>query len=64
MTLNLASFPRRLTLSALLAASLLYLLVQGWAALSQVEESLVTDWWEAPAEAGGDETGAAGVPAP
>jgi hypothetical protein len=64
MTLNLASFPRRLTVSALLAASLLYLLVQGWTALSQVEESLVTDWWEAPADPGANEAGTAGAPAP
>lgn len=62
MTPNLASVPRRLGVSALLAASLLYLLVQAWTAFSRAEESQVTDWWEAPAKAGANEAGTTGVP--
>jgi hypothetical protein len=61
MTLNLASLPRRLGVSALLAASPLYLLVQAWTGLSRVEESQATDWWEAPAWADVNEAGTTGV---
>lgn len=38
----------RIAAAALISAGLLVLLVQGWSSLSQVKESLVTDWWEAP----------------
>lgn len=58
MTLNPASLPRRLAVSALLC-----LLVKAWTALSRVEESLVTDCWEALTEAGANDAGTREVPA-
>lgn len=48
MALTLKAPLLRLVVSALLAAVLVVLMVEGWSALSQVEESLVTEWWEAP----------------
>jgi hypothetical protein len=49
MVLTLKAPLPRLLVSALLAAVLVVLMVEGWTALSQVEENLVTEWWEAPA---------------
>ena len=49
MALTLKAPLPRLVVSALLAALLVVLMVEGWLALSQVEESLITEWWEAPA---------------
>ena len=48
MRLTFETSLARLAAAALISAGLLVLLVQGWSSLSQMKESLVTDWWEAP----------------
>jgi hypothetical protein len=48
MHLIFETLSARLAASALISVALLALMVQGWTALSQVKENLVTDWWEAP----------------